>query len=193
MQNCVKFYILGHHCLISGRDGAIAHSSVRRAKVPPLPGRHVDMSASIENVKCPPRLPYFNVHGAILQRTVVDRTGTNCFGSWSPYAMQTKRRRINPNSEDQMTTLVVTRSRKTSKLIGSQDCPIRVVAGVITGDSFSRLAAVSVSHTKRHLITSAAFASHVTGFSPITNHNHTNHLTTVFGGVSSCNHRLDNV
>ena len=50
--------------------------------------------------------------------------------------MQTIRRRINPNSEDQMTTFVVTRTRKTSKLIGSQDCPIRVVAGVITGDSF---------------------------------------------------------
>jgi hypothetical protein len=63
--------------------------------------------------------------------------------------MQTIRRRVNSDSEDQMTTLVVTRTRQTSKLIGSQDCPIRVVAGVITGasDSFSRPAAVSVSHT----------------------------------------------
>ena len=114
---------------------AQSYSSVPRAKVvPPLPGRHVEISASIANVKGPPRLPYFNVQSAlaVLQRTV-DKTATTSLAvaSWSPYEMQTMRRRINSDSEDQMTTLVVIRTRQTSKLIGSQDCPIRVVAGVI--------------------------------------------------------------
>ena len=85
VQNCVNFCIWGH-CLISGQDGAIVFVfGAPRGKVPPLSGRHVDMSESIANVTSSPHLPSFDVQSAVLQSTQ-DRSN---FGIWSPksYAM----------------------------------------------------------------------------------------------------------